>query len=349
MAEERSDRFRLILHVGAGKTGTTSIQQYLARVSLRLAQEGVAYWGYMLDRAPFRQFPWQDQFQTELFLRMDRATAADQLTLVLEQSIKVAQSAGIHTAIWSNEAIFDRAQNVLAALDRLDRARVDIVVIAYVRQHDAWAASAYLQWGLKHKSYSGELVPFRRYVEMRPVRFMNGCEMWRKGAEASFLLRNYDAAGDVIADFSAVLGLPLFDSRERANKSPSLEETFFRALFNSRAEGEVLPTEFNQNMAPTGIDFALDPQRWLSGLLPDDADIAEVMHATQSDRRSLNELLAEAGQPLLTDRGMSVQGAFLDHSKLIGVLAQLAITHSQKIRALEKQLAELLERSGRST
>lgn len=348
MAYGSTGRFRLIIHVGAGKTGTTSIQQYLARVSGRLAQEGVGYWGYMLDRAPAKLFAWQDQFQTETFLRMDRAGATDQLTQVLEQSIEAAVTAGMHSAIWSNEAIFDRAENVLGALERLDRTRVEIVIIAYVRRHDAWAASAYLQWGLKHKSYGGALVPFRRFVEMRPVRFMKGCDMWRTGVEATFLLRNYDTAGDVIADFSGALGLPLFDSKERANASPGFEEIFFRALFNSRFEEEVLPSEFNGRFAVGSIDFALDPQRWLSSLLPDDAAIAEVMQATRGDREALNQLLAEAGQATLSDRGMPALDAPLDQARLIGVLVQMVFTQSHRMRRLEKRITDLEARSSGS-
>ncbi len=49
-------KFRLVFHIGAGKTGTTSIQRALRTHMLFLRKQGTWYLGYMLEHAPVQRF-----------------------------------------------------------------------------------------------------------------------------------------------------------------------------------------------------------------------------------------------------------------------------------------------------
>ena len=55
--------------------------------------------------------------------------------------------------IWSNETFLGNDAIVFPAVQRLTEAGVGALrIVAYVRRPDAWAQSAYLQWGIKHKT-----------------------------------------------------------------------------------------------------------------------------------------------------------------------------------------------------
>lgn len=49
----------LYVHIGTGKTGSTTIQSSLLENDLILQQEGVKYLGLMLDKGHSHQFDWQ--------------------------------------------------------------------------------------------------------------------------------------------------------------------------------------------------------------------------------------------------------------------------------------------------
>ena len=69
---------RWIFHIGAGKTGTSSLQFTLRDSRPALAAAGVWYLGLMLEHAPVRHFEWQVFGGTELFHRLPQAEGREE-------------------------------------------------------------------------------------------------------------------------------------------------------------------------------------------------------------------------------------------------------------------------------
>ena len=265
----KTQPFRLIFHIGAGKTGTSSIQASLNEARQQLNEEGYDYWGLMLEFAPVILYQWQKASASKEFLSLDPQTATEQVTNVLSQSISSAQASGIHTAEW----FFGRHSSVIPALKALEEAGVEIQTVAYVRRHDAWAKSAYVQWGLKHKTYRGPLIPFKDYIKKRPVAFAGTLRPWLEAFPDTFLLRNFDEAGNVVDDFRTTLGITAELPDVRTNESPSPEELFFRSLYNNTVRDEAPPVNFDRLFQTNQITVHGSPVCWLQSLLPTDSDL----------------------------------------------------------------------------
>jgi hypothetical protein len=341
----QSDRpFRFIFHIGAGKTGTSSVQE-----TLRLNREGVkvagtAYFGLMLEFAPEQRYSWQKAAGSKEFLALEGAEATEQVIDVLRRSIDRVRAEGCRQAIWSNEWFFGRHAQVMPAMEALAADGIEVWVVAYVRRHDAWARSAYVQWGIKHKTYKGPLMPFERYRRIRPARFGTALQPWSEGSQWKFILRNMDSVGDVVSDFLTLCGVSN-ESLEtvRTNESPGSEELLLRALFNSRAKGEVLPNAFDSLFGVRNIDFESRPDEWLRGLMPTKAALEAVLNDSEADREAIRPLLTAAGQDPLADLPLMNHKEFdVDQLKLVGILFHMLAHQAQKLHRLDLAYRELL-------
>jgi len=340
--------FRLVFHIGAGKTGTSSIQESLRASQDVLRRHGVWYWGLMLELAPVRLYDWQLASASKEFLARPQAQAQAQVEEVVRESVAQAEAAGCHTAIWSNEWFFGRHHAVLPALKAIEASGVEVQIVAYVRRHDAWARSAYIQWGLKHKTYEGPILPFRDYSRRRPVGFAGTLSPWQDGFPHRFMVRNFDAAGDVVSDFVALLGLPSDITRVRTNETPGMEELLIRALYNNSVRQEVPPVNFDRTFGAKQVNFHLAPAQWLESLLPTPAELDEVAQASSEDRLLTNAMLEASGQPELQCTPMDAKPVNLDRDKLLGILLQVVIGQSKKVQGLQREIDALREGIARS-
>lgn len=135
---------RLIIHIGAAKCGSTSIQDYLARNVAPLRSNGVLVPDEGLGLAGQVSGNQVWFFQNLMVGGADRSIVGRQL-LALRETMSSEKS---HTLVLSaenlmNEATF--AQACAPALDLFD----DVRVIAYVRRQDDYLLSAWRQWWLK--------------------------------------------------------------------------------------------------------------------------------------------------------------------------------------------------------
>lgn len=338
--------FRLIFHIGAGKTGTSSIQTSLKEATDTLRSNGYDYWGLMLESAPVKLYDWQKASVSKDFPALQPTAAVNQLQSVLEQSIAASRDQGIHTAIWSHEWFFRRHHNVIPALKAVEAEDVRIEIVAYVRRHDAWAKSAYVQWGLMHKTYHGPLMPFRQYIKERPVRFARTLGAWAKAFPNSFHLRNFDVAGDVVKDFVAALNLPKSIPSIRVNEAPGSEELFLRALFNNGVQGQSFPVDFNRRFQLKRPDFTLNPNEWLASLLPTEEDLGAVAEDAADDCSAVNWMLEANCQPVLTKHDPKSKPSPIDLEKLTAAIVQIVFRQNEKLRKLQNQVNQLTKNTG---
>lgn len=340
---------RLIFHVGAGKTGTSSIQQTLGSQQEVLKDLGYWYLGLMLEHANVRQFPWQDTLASEVFHAMAPDEASEQLTAVLKAVVADARRTGLHTLIWSNESFIRRNTTTHPALAALQRDGVEISLVAYVRRHDAWARSAYVQWGIKHKTYGGPIQPFNAWIKNRNPAFHADLLRLRRAFPGSLVVRNLDAVGDAVADFLKVIGLssPRL-AQLRTNETPTGVELVLRALFNNGVPGEALPSRFERCVGRS-LDFATPVADYFDRLMPTDADLERVKDHCANDREALDSLLAEHGQPPIDTSRLSIKPTTLDTQALIRTLSEIVVQQSLRLERLEKRVRALSESLGAPT
>lgn len=340
MKSFRDDKFSLVFHIGAGKTGTSSVQRSLREARTFLRSRGYDYWGLMLEHAPIVKYEWQKPSVRKEFISLSPEVAAGQVADLLAASIDQSKSDGIRTAIWSHEWFFNKGDYVIPALKALEEQGVEVRIVVYVRRHDSWARSAYIQWGIKHKTYKGPIKPFNVFIAERPVGFSGAIRKWRQEFPRTLVLRNFDAADDVVRDFVAALGLPQEIPSTRVNETPDDEELFLRALFNNTIRGEALPMEFDRHFKPGKLEEAGNPIEWMLSLLPDDEDLAQVRANSVDDRDILNEWLVSAGQPPLEEGPIHRKPLALDKDKLLRRLIAITTRQSLRIRQLQRQLQE---------
>ncbi len=243
---------RLILHLGMGKTGSTTIQAFLRKNRDRLRREGFL----AFCPADIQPDPHRNLMDTPRFLQ-----AVDEVTRRL-------LDAGADSLIWSLEGFATRQfaddpARMQAILSRL--AAADVRVVVYLRRQDTFAPSAYLQWNVVHKGYQG---PVQSFDERFPSVYGEGprktldatnqnyYEVVRPWVEAFGLphvrIRPLERAqlhhGDLLADFEEAAGLPErdYDRDVRSqNVTFNMELTDMLGMYASTFDGPVLPNRMD--------------------------------------------------------------------------------------------------------
>lgn len=334
--------FEFIVHVGDGKTGTSAIQRTLREHPSELAAAGVAYLGLMLERAPVRIHGWQAAARIEAFHALGEARGAAELAEVLRACVAPLRGQGLRRAVLSNESLFGRSAACIAALQRLREDGHAVRVVAYVRRHDAWARSAYVQWGLKHKTYTGPVRDFASWAAARKFALAPKVAPWRSAFGRDFHLRNFDAVPDTAADFLAWLGLaPDRFATVRRNEAPSPEELALRALFNHRQEGRSQAARFTRLFDSEKVDFRQSLAPWLESLVPTAPQLQAIAEAQAGDRGRIDAILAEGGQPPMETAPLAHADLVLDQDRLASALFQLVSRQALRLEQLEARVAAL--------
>ena len=332
---------KLIFHIGAGKTGSTSIQRTLRENDVLLKERGVWYLGLMLERIETKLFDWQKMSSVvPEFHRLTNEQAKKQLLDVLRPMIKEAQEKKFHTLIWSNESFLAGKHNFTGALQELQKDGVEVEILIYVREYASWTRSAYVQWGIKHKTYKGKLQTFEEWSQRHSPSFYREMKNLLEIMPETVKVRNMSAVDDVVLDFLDYAqikhdGIRVF----RDNDSPKNEELLLRALFNSKYGGQVLPARF-ENILGKQIPFSKSPKEFLEDLLPKKHDLEIVLMKTSDDRESLNQLLLNQGQTVLENDEVSLKTANVNSEKLLMALADIVMQQSRRIDKLERILAD---------
>ena len=326
---------RLIVHVGPGKTGTTAIQAALRRSRGALVERGVAYWGMTLDFAPIQAYPWQHIRPPEQLF--SRTAQEKNFTGEFVDVVVRSLASGPQTAIVSNDSFTTYYERLIPLLRAVESEGVDLLVVSYVRAPSTYAQSAFAQWELKTKHHRGRIRPFHATRGHFVRRFADKLEAFDRAFGHRFQLRNYDAAGDVVADFLRVIGVDVNLRRLQANVRPSPEEELLRAFYNDRQPGRASAAAFEDFAPPKHVDFGLDLMSWYCTLLPTQDDVDAAAAALKDDLGRLNELLSARDQPLLADPGQLSSSGAIETDRLLGLLVQIQYSQHVRLSALESK------------
>ncbi|MCO5161911.1 MAG: hypothetical protein M9939_12285 [Mesorhizobium sp.] len=296
---------KLVIHIGHGKTGSSSIQKTLLQHTAELSKQGIKYLGLMLENAsnPHRKAWQRNSGSDQYFDKTSSEEANAQLLEVLSEEISALQSEGFSCAIWSNEWLATRGRHVLPALSVLKSRGIDIEVQCYVRRHDEWAQSAYLQWGVKHKSYEGPLRDFESWLPVfgqRDFRFGPSLRSWNDVFGTRLRVFNYDNLGDVVEHFLTSNNISDLTVAQD-NITPDSIFLAAQAVFNSRSRNRVYPTEFasiSRILRKYDQNNTVLPE--LDKLTPTEDTLSKLVIDRKEDIDEVNSFLLRSSEPPLS-------------------------------------------------
>ena len=331
----------LIWHVGAGKTGTTSIQRTLSVNKSALFSQGVKYLGYMLEGAQVQKYPWQRPAEIEVFHGLSEHETEEALDAIFQEEMRHACSKGIQTLIWSNESFYGRSEKALRALLKFDGKYFRLKIVAYVRSYEKWAKSAYIQWGIKHKTYNGKIRSFEEWFSGRKYCFYESFLPIIEQCPDKFTLRNMEQLDDVVVDFLKTCfiepeGIQIF----RVYESPGNLEIYLRSIFNNQFEEIVRPERFDF-LVGNSIRVDTSPASYLRSLLPDSEGAEKISRSFSIDREKLNKFLLSKGEAPVKKDTVYVEEIKINRDTLIGCLAEIVMHQEVTIQSLNYKLIEL--------
>ena len=322
---------KLVMHIGMGKTGTSSIQRALATNQRRLAAQRAAYLGMWFDAIDpsFEGLMGQRHFAAGDAEQMhDRALT---LRSILERR---AASEGIETFVFSNEAIFPSVTTMTPFLAALEE-RLDLRLVTYLRDPRSWLPSASTQWGIKHKVEGGPIRPFPERARTL-IESYEAIRVWVERFPDILTVRRFEKGADVVADFAAVAGVALEAPDRRYLERDEPVETMLRAEFNSRYPGEVLPERFDRVVINTG-----------SRPVPTVGEIADLclrydgIDEIVREKQDLFEFIRDTlGLDFLRDdvpeEGPEAPDPVALQGRLVDYLLQITLDQARRIQRLER-------------
>lgn len=343
---------RMIVHIGTGKTGSTAIQKTLSAQRQELLKQGIAYWGLNLEYAPTStKREWQKPGGIGILQRMNIKGCISELIQVLEEAL--SNTHGDTTVIWSNESIYEMRTVFQTTLQSITASsETALTLVAYARNIPGFLVSAYKQWGIKHKTYNGSILPFRSWVESSKdfLAYPETLASWEKCFPNKLSIYNYDEVDDVVTHFYHVLSLPASppcsQPNRRDNSTPEDILLALYALHNNRFQGQVLPERISRLLS----DYRLFDNGFASFLLSDIYPTSEDLSAhagfIQEQTDLINDILLKHGQPpFKVNTANSVRKPLDRYQVFQGVLAillALTVQQDDRINQLEAQLKTLL-------
>lgn len=256
-AERPDGHRRCIVHIGANKTGSTTIQGWLADNTDALARQGILYDPFEDKPLPAlvhaigfttlglnmvgAQIPNQDARIRHKIETLEEQDAAVQ-EFCARADASIARP-GYHTYIISSEylpAWLMRAGGAPKFAEWVKERFDEVTYVYYVRDQIDWLPSAYTQM-IK----MGGTMPFEAFLEKNGERnFCRTATLWKKEVGATdnmdvrILERDFLKDGDLIADFAAVIDADHTKCRGPRNLNEAIGATAVEKmrLLNVKAE-----------------------------------------------------------------------------------------------------------------
>lgn len=276
---------RLVVHIGAGKCGSSAIQQFLLANRHDLRKRGVLFPGRNLEDDDTRGSQQLQFFEDNI----DDDSFPDLVRRRLIGLHEIVMAEELHTVVISAENLINPKPfpRLFAGLED----RFDIRVVAYVRRQDDYVVSGWQQWHIKRYA---DFWDYYGRIRGR-IDWHRDLERWsRVVGPGAVTVRDFSSRklvdGDVVTDFCHVVGLDPDDYQRIAFANRSLHERFNPLISRHR---EALFTSVHDN----GF------YRFLEDLLGDAAykDYSGSSLLTLSERRMIFNDHGEANERLRAD------------------------------------------------
>jgi hypothetical protein len=233
---------------------------------------------------------------------------------------------------------------VIPALNAIKNKGIKISVICYIRRHDSWARSAYLQWGIKHKTERGKVKSFSEWIPKK-INFSNALYKWTEFASENCYIQNFDKVDNLISDFFKCADVPMKNILEkREYETPGNVALNLWALYNSQFEKPVLPNDlyplFNQSGLMNKSYCSVD----LKSIFPTPLELNQVLKDSENDINAVNDIFEKHSQPKFSQEELSVKNYSVDTNELISGLLDVIKFQNNKLNDLESRIIRLEEK-----
>lgn len=337
----RPRRQRLVIHAGLGKTGSSAIQKYCRDHPQQLRSQGALYLGMILDRA--ETSPLDFASAAELQDALDNDPAIEDRLLRLIRS-KIKSRPGVETFVWSQISLATYHELLGRVIARL-KPVCDVEVVLYFRHQAEWLVSAYLQWGVKHKTEAGPILSFADWIPKAASRgsdYVGVVEGWVAAVGRERLhLRPYAAARDVVEDFLTVARLGTIAPNTRDTRHYETPDDTLMMLFrmqNGQHDDPALPGALYRLIVECGMERKRYRDISPSSTLPSGTDWEAFAASFEADNALLaREYGLEIGPP---GPGPAPDPAHAAPATAIPALLDMIIAMDKRIAVLEQQVKE---------
>lgn len=249
MIASAGGRPRLVVHIGAGKCGSSAIQQFLLANRHDLRKRGVLFPGRNLEDDDTRGSQQLQFFEDGI----DDHSFPDLVRQRLTRLHQIVAAEDLHTVVISAENLINPKpfpQLFAGVLDRFD-----VRIVAYVRRQDEYVVSGWQQWHIKRFA---DFWDYYGRIRGR-IDWHRDLERWSRvfGRDA-VEVRNFSPSklvdGDVVADFCRVVGLNGDHYQHITFANRSLHERFNPLISRHR---ETLFTSVHDNAFYTFLEDLL--------------------------------------------------------------------------------------------
>ena len=228
----------LFLHVGAGKTGSTAIQQFLKKNRETLADFGyeVPRTGIIDEGMTFAHHPLTEW--VEGYRQVDSEPLWNEIASTARGHVVISSEA-FHNRIAAKggEEFFEKIRKIFRGFE--------VRIIFYIRRQDQWLESVYEQWIKSGNLRSGVSIAefVQSYKRDLPAQIFAFEKVF--GTD-SILVRPYEKSqlvnGDAAKDFLSLLGIPenerLIYSERNPNPRLTREALVFARWYNWSCSNE---------------------------------------------------------------------------------------------------------------
>ncbi len=320
-----------------GKAGSSSIQSTLNLNKQTLAKDGTYYLGLMLENTGDTLYEWQKPYGWPTFEKIEKQKANEQLI----ESFKHIESTIPSTftkLIWSNESLLLNYDLISPTLLFLND-KYDVEIIGYIRRPDSWIASAYRQWGIMHKAYTGKLKRFKQWVKNK--RFLLAPDMQKWVSTFPHIhFYNFDMIDDVALHFiQNVIAIDSTDIEiKNKNEAPCAEALALWAFYSSCFDRETHPKEFAPLLRQSGVLDSNNPIGNINSYFPKKEDIQSFLDKTAGDLEDINKILKNLDEPVIDTSEIQFTKYTVNQADVNRALLQLVAYLSNRVDTLEKKV-----------
>lgn len=207
---------KLYLHIGANKTGSSAVQEFLSKNRLALEAQGYCY--PKLGEIHHAHYGISSAFGCGPNGPGVEPVALDVL------SKKLLEECGNNNCIISSE-YFITLKNASTVLDELSKS-FDLEIIAYFRRHDLWYESLYNQavktvinppWGKGIEAY----LNYQWKKGSQTFDYLSIINIWKEHEGIKLNVRPYEKEsfknGDIVDDFMSVVDINISEGFQRSS------------------------------------------------------------------------------------------------------------------------------------
>ena len=154
----------LYIHIGHGKTGTTSIQQFFRKNRVALEKKGYLYTGLLFEE--LTDYVETTSSVQHIFNKIsgEGVNLENDIEEGVQSLLKYSHENNIENIIWVNEAFLTNGEKFIPIIRKF-KSRFNMKIVCYLRDQYSWFSSSYKQWGVKDKNYQGDVQSFKEWCE----------------------------------------------------------------------------------------------------------------------------------------------------------------------------------------